>query len=135
MLPLRLLVSLCSLTWALSLFLPGQSFDEAPYTIMAAAASENIWATLFLIAGILGWVSVCKEIDNMSTLFIDSFVCILWTTSITSVFYAYWISPELNPFFPPTHMASDFWIAMTAWWILLRELADEVERKNDARGN
>lgn len=102
---------------------------------MAAVASENTWATLFLIAGITGWVSVCKDIDNLFTLSIDSAVCMLWTVSITSVFYAYWVAPDLNPFFPPTHMASDFWIAMTSWWILIREIADEVERKHDARGD
>lgn len=102
---------------------------------MAAGASETIWATMFLIAGIAGWVSVCKDLDNNLTLFIDSYVCVLWTVSITAVFYAYWITPNLNPFFPPTHMASDFWIAMTAWWILIREIADEVERKCDARGD
>jgi len=134
--PLRLLVALCSLTWAASLFLPGEAFQEAPYTIMAAILPESIWGMLFLIVGITNWVMVCRNLLFGKALIVTSFItCLIWTVAISAIFYSYWIEPGLNPFFPPTHMASDFWIAITAWWILVMDLADFVERMSRERYN
>ncbi|WP_396189877.1 hypothetical protein [Flavobacterium sp.] len=132
--PLRLLVALCSLTWAVSLFLPGEAFSEAPYTIMAAIAPENLWGMFFLMIGIANWVIVCKGLFLQRTLIVVSFItCLVWTVSISAIFYSYWIEPTLNSFFPPTHMASDFWIATTAWWLLVTSIADYIERTNCER--
>lgn len=127
--PLRLLVALCSLTWAFSLFLPGDAFREAPYIIMAALLPEDVWGLLFLIVGLMNWFAVCKNLCLEKTLIVISFItCLIWTVSISAVFYSYWVEPNLNPFFPPTHMASDFWIAVSAWWLLIINLADYFER-------
>lgn len=129
--PLRLLVALCSLTWAFSLFLPGEAFNEAPYTIMAAMFPEDLWGMFFLTIGIINWIVVCKGHPLPRTLIAISLsTCILWTVTISAIFYSYWVEPTLNPFFPPTHMASDFWIAATSWWILLMNIADYVEREH-----
>ena len=127
----RLLIALSSLTWAVLLFWSGDLFEASrkTYAIMAQIASEPVWATLFLLHGILAFWTLKTSANNKLSLWGDAFLgCILWTTSTFACFIAHWPNGDFLTAFatynPPAAMSGELWVAIFSWWSFVRHWAD-----------
>lgn len=134
----RLLISLSSLTWAVFLLLPVDSFLNKEYFLMSKIAGEEIWAVLFLTHSFWSFFTLRTGIRNTTSLILDGFLgCILWTSSTVLCFASYWPTEidgfllQLSNYHPPAAMSGEVWVSIASWWYLVRYWAEE----DTQRGN
>jgi hypothetical protein len=129
----RLLIALSSLSWAVSLFLPGDAFSYSKntYVIMSMIAPDYIWGILFFIHSIASLITLNLNLRNRCTLALDAVLgCVLWTAATTSFFVGHWPSnmtflDALMVFNPPPMICISMWMALFSWWYLIRHWAGE----------
>ena len=137
----RLLLALSSLTRALILFTTGHLFTgRTTYDVMAAIASENVWAFLFAVHGCIAIYTLFTNSRNRVTLLLDGLLgCVIWTASTAACFSAHW--PHAGSFWislitykPPALLSADIWMSVAAWWHFIKHWA-EFREEADVRGS
>jgi hypothetical protein len=129
----RLLIALSSLSWAVSLLLPGDAFEYGKkiYIIMAMIAPDYVWGILFLTHCVASLITLNLNIRNNYTLILDAALgCILWTTASASFYVGHWPTGMLWSeacvhYRPPGVIGSSMWMALFSWWYLIRHWAGE----------
>lgn len=131
MLATRFSLAIGAILWAIFLFWPGNLFTPArtTYHLMAEIMSENAWATLFLIQGIVAFVTLFGEIRNRWTLVFDaSLGCALWTSSTIACFLSHYHG--LSTYQPPAAMSYEVLGMVSSWWHLVRHWAEDETGNN-----
>lgn len=109
----KIFLAISSLLWALILFLPGNTFDWAPYSLMKEIASEFWWGVAHLIYGTLIIYTLTHANHSKIIGMIESVIgFLIWTTSAICMLIAvYPISAAISP-----HIVG----ALATWWVLIR---------------
>ena len=122
----RFMLASGSLVWAMLLFLPGDLFSPArtTYTLMAALAREEIWASLFLLQGTVMTYSLLWGYRSRLSFLLDAILgCVLWTASTAACFIAHFNGWE--NYQPPAAMSYEVMGALASWWCLVRYSVDK----------
>lgn len=110
---IQMFISLASLIWAFLLFWPGDTFSRPTYKLMEEFGSEHVWATLFLIQGVVGMIVLLLKCKKVYLIVLDSILgCILWTGSCVAMI--------LSVYPPPAAISAEIVTAWFSWWLLLR---------------
>ena len=109
----RIVLSLSELTWAFLLMWPGRSFDRPTYSAMAHIMSEEAWAFVFLVTGIIQITIVLRE-DYYCPVarYFAAWNAALWSTVVVGMLLS--VSP------PPAAISGEIVLAMASFWIWLR---------------
>lgn len=131
----RLWLALSSLTWAFLLSGRDVVFSDkrTTYHVMRELMSEDMWALVFLVHGVLAiWTLLwgCKKPAVLTTEAIVG--CLVWTSSTVACFAAHWpTGPEFptwvdqfHKFAAPAAMSGEFWLSVAAWLRLVLYWAD-----------
>ena len=109
----RLMLAWGAIFWAIMLIWPGDTFDRPTYTLMGRYASESIWATAFMVQGLIMMHSLLCGHKSRITLVADAVLgCILWTVSCMCML------ASVYP--PPAAISAEICAAVASWWILVR---------------
>lgn len=117
----RLSLAIGSFLWSVLLFWPGELFSPArtTYALMAMIASEEVWASLFLLQGTVMLYSLLWGYKSRLSFVADAFLgCVLWTVSTAACFIAHYQS--LATYQPPAAMSFEVVGALASWWCLVR---------------
>jgi tryptophan-rich sensory protein len=119
LLALRLVLALSSLSWAILLAMPGNTFDRPMFYVADKAMPEEIWTLLFCIHGIAAMVSLfsCKRIKIL--FFLDSILgSFLWTGISIGMLSSVLCEQVFHSM--PDAAGSAIVLAMASWWSLIR---------------
>lgn len=117
----RFALSVASVMWAFLLFWPGATFDRPTYTLMGKFAGEELWASAFLIQGLVGLYSQVYRNVNKFILCGDGILgSILWTASCVAML--------LSVYPPPAAISAEIVAAVTSWWILVRYPRESIKK-------
>lgn len=122
----RFMLAAGSLVWAMLLFLPGDLFSptRTTYTLMAALAREEIWASLFLLQGLVMTYSLLWGYRSRLSFLLDAILgCVLWTSSTAACFIAHFSG--WSGYQPPAAMSYEVMGALASWWCLVRYSVDK----------
>ena len=110
---LRFILGLSEFIWAVTLTLPGNTFNRPTYTVMASFMSECAWAVLFAIMGLCQWFIIYKQ-DYHSKFAIIFAGCnsIFWWFVVMSMVVS------VAPF--PAAISGEVGLAVGAAWIFIR---------------
>ena len=109
----RIVLALAELIWSISLLWHGDTFERPTYQHMAAVATEEVWAGVFLLTAWVQW----------SLLLIGDFQCIharvfaAWNSTLW-IFVT--VSMYLSVYPPPAAISGETALAFAASWILIR---------------
>ncbi len=121
----RFILALAEFLWAITLFMPGDTFDRPTYTILAKIAPEISWAFMFLIMGSLQAYILFKGQYH------DRFA--VWFAFCNSSFWTFvCISMILSvsPF--PAAISGEIALAIGSVWIFVRSGCKHGRRMTDA---
>jgi hypothetical protein len=107
------MLAVAEFLWAITLFMPGNTFDRPTYTLLASIAPEFVWALAFVLMGSLQTYILIKGDyhDRLAVWFAASnmtfwtFVCITMVLSI-------------SPF--PAAISGEIALAIGASWVFIR---------------
>lgn len=109
----RIILAMGELFWAIMLFWNGDTFSRPTYSHMAEMMSENWWALVFLISGILQIIIVIS--NNLHSTYARYFAfwnMILWGYTVVSML--------LSVYPPPAAIGGEIAIAISSAWIWIR---------------
>jgi hypothetical protein len=110
-----------SIMWAVFLFWPGPLFtpERATYRIMAEMAHELVWASAFLVQGVVMTYSLLWGYRSRCYFLLDALLgCFLWTASTAACFLAHFHS--IHTYQPPAAMSYELIGSLASWWCLVR---------------
>jgi uncharacterized protein YhhL (DUF1145 family) len=120
---MRVAIAAGSILWAVFLFNDGHTFDRPVYHVMASFASEETWATLFLVHGLMLLAQSARP-DDFPTwykLCVNTFGCVLWTaTHASMMIYPY-----------PAAITPGLVMTFMSWWLMVRTETRYTRRKTD----
>lgn len=129
---LRLMLSMCSILWGLSLWTPGMfaSFP-ATYQVMSALMPQHVWSTLFLFTGLISLFSLLLEVRTKFTIGAGALLtAIMWTASTLSCLATWWpvhitgfISQALA-YRVPAVLSGDIGLMVASWVVFVRHASD-----------
>ena len=118
-LPIRALLGVTSLLWALALFLPGDTLVRPVYHYMRIVAgdawwSEHVWATAWALHGALLLYRTFADAKGKTfALLLNVFGLMLYFGALVAMFMT-----RTYPF--PAALATDLSLAFAAFWLLIR---------------
>lgn len=109
----RLMLAMAELLWAVTLLLPGNTFDRPTYQVMSQVMSEPAWGLIFLLMG------TTQLSILLSGIYHDRFP--VWFSAINS---SYWwfvcisMILSVSPF--PAAISGEVALAVGASWVWVR---------------
>lgn len=115
----RVLLVCAELAWAITLAWPGETFGRETYALMAAIASETVWARVFAItAAVQAWILWSGRYHSRCSLAFAAWDTLLWWTVVATIHFS---------IFPPAAAISGGTaMALGASWVLIRTGAAPV---------
>lgn len=121
----RFLLAVAEFLWAITLFMPGDTFERPTYAILASIAPELTWAVAFLLMGITQAYILFKgqyhDRFAIGFAFINS--C-FWTLVCLSMVLS------VSPF--PAAISGEIALAIGSVWIFVRSGCKHGRRMTDA---
>lgn len=113
----RFFLALAATLWGVLLFWPGDTFSRQTYSVMKSIASEWVWASAFLIQGLLAFWSLFKSRNTTPFFLLDALLgCVLWSSSCIAM---------LVSVYPlPAAISAEISAAFASWWALVRYSLD-----------
>jgi hypothetical protein len=109
----RFLLALAELVWAVTLFMPGNTFDRPTYTVMSHTMPENMWAFIFMMTASFQ-LSILLRGDYHSrfSTYFAAWNTALWWYVVVSMYMS--VSP------PPAAISGELALAFGAGWVWIR---------------
>lgn len=123
----RFVLGLAELIWAITLLWPGDTFDRPTYTVMRHVMSENAWAFVFLMTGLMQWAILAADMchDKPAILF-AGWNTSLWLYVVISMYLS--VSP------PPAAISGELALAFAAGWVFVRSGYKTTGRRSSDYG-
>lgn len=109
----RFLLAMAEFMWAITLFMPGDTFGRPTYTVMSHVMPENAWALIFMLSAVTQ-LSILIRMDYHSrfSTYFAGWNSILWWFVVVSMYMS--VSP------PPAAISGETALAFGAAWIWVR---------------
>ena len=117
----RFILGLSEFIWAITLFLPGDTFRRPIYAVMASFMAEELWALIFTAMGLLQWYIIYQQ-NYHSKLSIAFAACnsVFWWFIVISMVLS------VSPF--PAAISGEIGLAVGAAWVFIRSGMPKVDR-------
>lgn len=113
----RFFLALAATLWGVLLFWPDDTFSRQTYSVMKSIASEWVWASAFLVQGLLAFWSLFKSRNTIPFFLLDVLLgCVLWSSSC--------IAMLVSVYPPPAAISAEISAAFASWWVLVRYSLD-----------
>lgn len=109
----RFMLALAEAIWAITLFMPGDTFARPTYAVMSHVMPEDAWAFIFAISAVtqLSILIRCEYHTTFATTF-AGWNSVLWSFVVCSMYFS--VSP------PPAAISGEAALAFGAAWIWIR---------------
>ena len=113
----KFFLALSSILMSLLLFWPNDLFSKQTYSVMKYIANEHVWATAFLLHGLISLWSLLKSRNTAVFFLLGALLgCVLWSSSCIAI---------LVSGYPLTAaISTNISTAFASWWILVRYSLD-----------
>lgn len=109
----RFILMVAELTWALTLWWPGETFERPTYKAMALLAPENVWGAILAITGILqGYFILLRRYHGTASIAFSIWNVLLWW------FLVFGMYASVYP--PPAAISGELALAAAASWVLCK---------------
>jgi hypothetical protein len=118
------MLAIAEFLWAITLFMPGNTFDRPTYSILASIAPEISWAFMFLIMGsIQTYILIKGEYHDRLAIWFAGCNMTFWT------FVCMTMILSVSPF--PSAISGEIALAFGASWVFIRSGNKLGRRKCD----
>ena len=109
----RFMLMVAELTWALTLWWYGDTFERPIYQAMALLAPENVWAGILAITGLLqGRFILVRRYHGRASIAFSIWNVLLWW------FLVFGMYASVYP--PPAAISGELSLALAASWVLCK---------------
>ena len=128
----RFLLGVAELVWALALFWPGDTFGRPTYAVMAGVASEEVWATAFLLTSFIQFhILFHGSYHSRCATVFAGWNAMLWIFCVLAMY--------MSVYPPPAAISGELAMAVGASWVFVRsgvpclsiDLSEHYRRKTD----
>lgn len=109
----RFLLAISEIFWSIALFFPGDTFGRPTYDVMSRVLSENAWASVFGLMGIIQLfiLFTANYHDKLS----------VWFAGVNqTVWWFVVISMYISVYPPPAAISGELALAIGASWVWIR---------------
>ncbi len=109
----RFLLALAEICWSASLAWPGDTFGRPTYTMMSRLASEEAWAVVFGITGIIQFALLYTgRYHSRAAVAFAGWNSVLWCYVVAAMY--------LSVYPPPAAISGELALAWGAMWVFAR---------------
>jgi hypothetical protein len=118
------MLAVAELLWAITLFMPGNTFARPTYAILASIAPETVWAFAFLLMGSLQtYILIKGEYHDRLAVWFASSNMTFWTFVCVSMVLS------VSPF--PAAISGEIALSAGAAWVFIRSGKKLGRRQQD----